>query len=270
MSHKWTANAFGQLSEQAMRAACSEIKVRPWTISHDNVNIPLRVFSQRLNNQSHFISGCAATVWILPQRATLPPDTNRLFQSFRASQAASVFSFEDVLYGEPDVDIRIESQNQHRILRILLDCPEFSDYSRKDDPLLGAPPPVHELEVGLENATQQFILHTCPLEEASYEGTLKVMEEWFKQLHLNSQDEKTRTGLERIIAWIGDQLTVDRLRGLWKYRHEDHNAFDRMDFMIPIFGWFHLVMAFANSLHKQYLGTSAGIGGLRHAFDSVK
>lgn len=29
-------------------------------------------------------------------------------------------------------------------------------------------------------------------------------------------------------------------------------------------------MAFANSLHTQYLGTSAGIGGMRHAFDMLK
>jgi hypothetical protein len=31
----------------------------------------------------------------------------------------------------------------------------------------------------------------------------------------------------------------------------------------------HLVMAVANSLHKQYLGTSTGTGGLRHAFDNL-
>jgi hypothetical protein len=40
--------------------------------------------------------------------------------------------------------------------------------------------------------------------------------------------------------------------------------------MIPVFGWFHLVMAFANSIHKQYLGTSAAIGSLRQAFDILK
>src|SRR5258707_989 len=38
-----------------------------------------------------------------------------------------------------------------------------------------------------------------------------------------------------------------------------------MDYMIPVFGWFHLVMVFANSLHKQYLGTPAGIGRIHQA-----
>jgi len=78
---------------------------------------------------------------------------------------------------------------------MLLNCPEISHYSHKDDLLLAAPPPVHELEVGLENVTKPFILHTCPLKEVSYEATLKVMEEWFKQLHLNSQDKKHRWAL---------------------------------------------------------------------------
>jgi hypothetical protein len=36
--------------------------------------------------------------------------------------------------------------------------------------------------------------------------------------------------------------------------------------MEPIFGWFHLQMAFATSLHKQYYGTKAGVGFVR-AFD---
>ena len=114
------------------------------------------------------------------------------------------------------------------------------------------------------------MLGTSELEEASYDGTLKVVADLFHQLHLHTEEEEIRTGLERVIAWMGDQLTVERLRGLWKYRHEDFNSFDRMDYMIPVFGWFHLVMAFANSLHKQYLGTSAGIGGMRQAFDILK
>lgn len=40
--------------------------------------------------------------------------------------------------------------------------------------------------------------------------------------------------------------------------------------MLPVFGWFHLVMAVANSLHKQYLGTTVGTGSLRQAFELLK
>ncbi|KAJ7841734.1 hypothetical protein B0H14DRAFT_3109343 [Mycena olivaceomarginata] len=82
------------------------------------------------------------------------------------------------------------------------------------------------------------------------------MADVFKQLLLNAVDEQMCTAIQRVIAWIGDQLTIERLRGLWKYRHEDHNSFDRLDYMIPIF--------------RQYLGNSAAIGSLRQAFDVLK
>lgn len=270
MSHKWAANAYGTLSELKMKEVRLAIEKRPWTISHDNVNLPLRVFSQRLHNKSHFVSGCAATVWVLPQQAALPLDANRLLQKHRAKNCGEIFPIEDILYGDKIVDDRIEAQHVYRILRILLDSPEFSNYLHHDSELLNPPPPVNKLPFGPDNITEEFILGTSDLEEASYDGTLKVKAELFRQLHLHTEKEEIRTGLERVIVWMGDQLTVERLRGLWKYRHEDFNSFDRMDYMIPAFGWFHLVMAFANSLHKQYLGTSAGIGGLRQAFDILK
>ncbi|KAF8153869.1 hypothetical protein B0H34DRAFT_753337 [Crassisporium funariophilum] len=270
MSHKWASNAYGILSDRSMQEARKAIREYPWNMSHDNVNIPLRVFSQRIHNQSHFISATAGTVWILPLHAALPVKTNREFNKFRALHSTKVFEYENVLYGSASVDNRIQAQHQYRLLCVVLDSPDFADYVYRGDPIFFPPPPVQQLPSGPENATRQFILGTCELEEASYEGTLKVMAEFFKQLDLSSEVEESRTSTERFIAWIGDQLTVERLRGLWKYRHEDHNAFDRLDYMIPVFGWFHLVMAFANSLHKQYLGTSAGIGGMRHAFDLLK
>lgn len=270
MSHKWAANAYGILSELKMKEVRAVIHTKPWTISHDNVNLPLRVFSQRLHNQSHFVSGCAATVWVLPNEATLPPDANRLLQKHRANHCNEKFSIQNILYGDETVDKRIEAQHIFRVLRILLDSPEFSDYQHHDSKHFSQPPAVNKLPSGPQFATQEFILGTSELEEASYDGTLKVVADLFRQLHLHTEEEEIRTGLERVIAWMGDQLTVERLRGLWKYRHEDFNSFDRMDYMIPVFGWFHLVMAFANSLHKQYLGTSAGIGGMRQAFDILK
>ena len=64
-------------------------------------------------------------------------------------------------------------------------------------------------------------------------------------------------------------MTVDRLRGLFKFRSQDINSFDRLDWMVLVFGWLHLQMAFANSLHKQYLGTAAG-RGLMQAFTLLK
>ncbi|KAJ6616579.1 hypothetical protein B0H10DRAFT_2390855 [Mycena sp. CBHHK59/15] len=262
MSHKWTANAYGTLSGRAMEEVRALIHIFPWIISHDNLNVALRVFSQRLNNQTHFVSGCAYTIWLLPIRAALPEDMNREFKLYRTENCGKVFDFSTVLYGNDAADDRIEAFNIYHILQLLLTSSEFTDYPHLADLRFTLPPAVHQLLGGLENIIKMFILRTSTYEEASYEGTLNVMNDLFAQLLLNSKDEQERTALKR--------LTIERLRGLWKYRHEDHNSFDRLDYMVPIFGWFHLVMAYANSLHKQYLGTSAGIGGLRQAFDVLK
>jgi hypothetical protein len=162
------------------------------------------------------------------------------------------------------------AQHIYHVLCLLLDSPEFLDYLHYNSELFSLPPAVNRLCAGPNNVTQEFILGTSELEEASYDGTLKVKAELFHQLHLHTEEEQIQTGLEHVIAWMGDQLTVEWLRGLWKYRHKDFNSFDHMDYMIPVFGWFHLVMAVANSLHKQYLGTSAGIGGMHQAFDILK
>ncbi|KAF8888597.1 hypothetical protein BD779DRAFT_1672261 [Infundibulicybe gibba] len=242
MSHKWTSTAYRTLSKHAMETLRQRIQQAPYIISHDNLNVPLRVFSQREHHQSHFMSGCAGTIWILPEIAMLPPGTNRLLQQHRAEMSKEPFAFEEVLKGNPDADRRMREQNIYLILSVLLDSPDFQEYAHRDDPILQRPPPVHQLPHGKDHTIEQYILETAPIEEASYDGNDKVVEEWFRQLGLDSTDEKIRTGLERVLVWIGDQMTVDRLRGLWRYRFEDDNSFDRMDYMIPTFGWFHLVI----------------------------
>ncbi|KAF8239908.1 hypothetical protein L208DRAFT_1560210 [Tricholoma matsutake] len=182
----------------------------------------------------------------------------------------NTFPIDEVLYGDEITDQHMEVQHIYCVLHILLDSPKFLDYLHCDSELFSLPPAVNRLCAGPDNVTQESILGTSELEEASYNGTLKVKAEFFRQLHLHTKEEQIQTGLEHVIAWMGDQLTVEWLQGLWKYRHKDFNSFDRMDYMIPVFGWFHLVMAVANSLHKQYLGTSAGIGGMCQAFDILK
>ncbi|EGO26773.1 hypothetical protein SERLADRAFT_407431 [Serpula lacrymans var. lacrymans S7.9] len=125
--------------------------------------------------------------------------------------------------------------------------------------------PVQRLPSGQQYITKQYMLGTVHIEEASYEGNEMLLGKWLSQLRLDSLDKQKKTGLERVIPWVGDQLTVERLRGLFRFCAQDHNSFDRLDWLVPIFGWFHLQMAFANSRHKQYLGTTAG-RGLMHTF----
>ncbi|THV02025.1 hypothetical protein K435DRAFT_654164 [Dendrothele bispora CBS 962.96] len=269
MSHKWTANALHQLSDRAIELVRNLILVRAWNMQHDNLNVARRAFSQRLHNQSHFISATAGTVWVHPEHVKLSPDINRIYQKFLRENRSTLFDIEPLVVGDPVQDQQINLVYVNIVLQVLLQRPEFQDYYKEhcNDPALSPPEPVCQLSGGEENVVRGFILRTIDQEEASYDGTMKVIEAFLRELELSSPEETVKTGLERLIPWLGDQLTVDRIRGMWRYRHEDDNSFERLDFIIPIFGWFHLIMAFAKSLHDQYLGTSSTAGGLRHAFD---
>ncbi|EGN96551.1 hypothetical protein SERLA73DRAFT_58410, partial [Serpula lacrymans var. lacrymans S7.3] len=224
------------------------VKSHPFVISHDNLNIPFHVYSQCIDNQSHFDSGTAATIYFQPDAPPIAPLCNRTLQEYCAAGCLTPL-------------------NTFRVLRYLIECPEFNfaTYSHRDDLVFTPPLPIQQFPSGQAYVTQQYMLGTVHIEEASYEGNDKLLTEWFKQLGLHSDEEQCRTGMECVIPWVGDQLTIERLRGLYKFRAQDHNAFDQMDWIIPVFGWFHLHMAFTNSLHKQYLGTTAGCG-LMHAF----
>ncbi|KAH9892908.1 hypothetical protein C8Q73DRAFT_746651 [Cubamyces lactineus] len=117
-------------------------------------------------------------------------------------------------------------------------------YAHSDHPTLAPPAPVNPLPHG-----------TVHIDEASYDGTNNLIKEWMRQLYIDEQDERMRTGTEHVLFWIGDQLTDNHLRGLANYRCEDLNGYNRMDWLVLVFGWFHILMVFANSLHRQYFGS---------------
>ena len=56
MSHRWTCEAFTRIARAAKAETQRAITLFPHFGSHDNLNIPMRVFSQRLHNQNHFIN----------------------------------------------------------------------------------------------------------------------------------------------------------------------------------------------------------------------
>ncbi|TDL30201.1 hypothetical protein BD410DRAFT_709862 [Rickenella mellea] len=271
MSHRWIYDGMETLANSSMKKLKKVIKNGvPWYISHDNLNIPFRVFEQRIDNQSHFDNGTAATIY-LAKDLVIPPLSNPELCATRASGSEAPFRVFDVLQADTRAGADFHERDIRRVLRFLTDSPEFSfeTYRWKDSDVFAPHSPVDQLPCGQEHITEQYMLATVHMEEASYAGNSDLIEEWFRQLGLDSEEEKKRTGTELVIPWIGDQLTVSRLRGLFNFRSEDFNAFDRMDYLLVTFGWFHTEMTFATSIHDQYLGTVSG-HGLRQAFEVLK
>lgn len=267
MSHQWSNRALNQISANEMQTMQQMVQTLPFVVTHDNINIPFRVFTQRLDSQSHFDSGTASTVFFQPNAPPEPPLSNRMLQEYRTQGRKSPLTISEIFdLANAAASSQLE-RDTYRVLRYLLDSPDFqfSSYPHRDHSVFTSPSSINQLPVGNAFVTRQFMLGTEHIEEASYDGNNQVMQVIAHQLGLDTEAEMQKTGLEQVIIWVGDQLTVERLRGLYKFRAQDYNAYDRLGWLIVIFGWFHLQMAFANSLHKQYLGTTAG-RGLTHAF----
>jgi hypothetical protein len=260
MSQKWSYNGIQTLSDRARKSMAEDIRKYPWFGMHDNVNIAFKVYEQRLSNQSHFDSGTAGTIIIIKDPACIAP-------SHAASRARFVdgvgnpVAFRDIIELESKASGHLKSLAVHLVLRFLVDAPDFNfnTYKYNDAVVFSRPTSTCQLETGRAFETCQYMLDLLHIDEVSYEGNDRVLEEWFRQLTFDAEGNQ-------ILVWAGDQLTVSRIRGLKKFRCMDLNSRDRLEFLKPVFGWFHAQMAIEHSLHSQYWGTRAG-HGLVHAFE---
>ena len=260
MSQKWSYDGIQKLSERAYNAMTEDIAEHPWFGIHDNVNIAFKVYEQRLKNQSHFDSGTAGTIVILKDPACIPPDYTASRLKFLEG-VKNPISFKDITQLEVVASGRLKSLAVYLILKCLIDAPEFDfgNYSYSDDAIFARPASTSQLVTGRNHATCQYMLDLLHIDEVSYEGNDRVLEEWFRQLKLDPKGN-------HLTVWVGDQLTVSRIRGLKRFRCMDLNSYDRLEFLKPVFGWFHAQMAIEHSLHSQYWGMCAG-HGLVHAFE---
>lgn len=271
MSYKWTADAVDRISSASMADAVEYMQKYPWMLSYDNVQIPFRVFSQRVDNLGEFGNGTAATIFIQPSALPLSPGANHHLQRQRAEGHQNPLTPLDIMDLSFQAEPHLQKQSAYFILRFLLESPEFNwkTYSGRDSSCLAPPPARHSLPHGKDHVTLQYLLGTVDIPEAAYEDHSHLIKEWLKQVGIDTDEKYQDLGLHKVIPIIGDQLTVDRLQGLFTFRAEDFNSFDRYDWFLALFGWFHLEMAFGKSLHKQYLGSSKG-RGLKHAFELLQ
>ena len=120
----------------------------------------------------------------------------------------------------------------------------FATYPHRNDPAFSPPPPSELLPCGPGHIVEQHILETFEIDESTYDGTDQLLNTVIpEQLGMGSPEGKKHIGQDLEIPWAGDQLSVDRARGLQRYRYDDPNSFSRMEWLIPVFGWFHALMA---------------------------
>src|SRR6266481_5950353 len=123
MSHKWTGNAVGCISKQSMDEVVELMQSFPWLISHDNVQIPFRVFSQHLDNQGEFGNSTTATVYIKCNAKPLSETANPDFKKCWAARLLNPIEELDIIDLTNKSFPLIEEHGIYQVLRFLLDSP---------------------------------------------------------------------------------------------------------------------------------------------------
>lgn len=270
MSQRWTYDGTKTLACTAQQSLREDIEEYPWFGSHDNLNRRQRAYQQRLDNQNHFESGVAGTIYIIKDPDVVRPSLSA-YNAQRQRGSENPISYADIIQLELDAAPRQEEQALYRILNFVASSEpfDFDSYEHKSSSIFCRPPPVFQLPCGAAHRTCQYMLDTSKIDPSSYEGNIKSMEEWWRQLGINGPEAQRRLANETVLPWIGDQLTASRLRGIIRMRARDLNCAERVEQLVVLFGWLHFQMTVGQSIHAQYYGTADGMG-LRRDFDLLK
>ncbi|KLO06460.1 hypothetical protein SCHPADRAFT_805408, partial [Schizopora paradoxa] len=265
MSSTWAQNTLNGIAQDNMDTLVQYMDKLLVVLTYDNVNIKRVVYEQRADHQTTFDNGAAATGFVKQSCGPLTPDQITRIKAARAEGIFKPIDCQFIYELEETANRTLHPHIRFRILQALLDSPEFNfkAYQYRTSPLFDPPNAVRPLRP--DDTAIQFLFRTVKMEETSYEGNDNVVKEILRQLKLDSIESREKLGREKMIPIVGDQLTVDRLRNLYKFRAEDNSSYERMEHILDTFGWFHLEMIDAVSLHRQYSG-SAATRGLLHDF----
>ncbi|CAE6434701.1 unnamed protein product [Rhizoctonia solani] len=157
----------------------------------------------------------------------------------------------------PQRQARVFAHKLFHLFDILRAIPEFKDIPILSHPELFRPPGFHDLEKRMD---EMHMPRVRPYDESTYAGSIQGLRDFLQQLGFNVEDKIIKMTLEMMIPWIGDQLTIARLRGLQWQHQEEPNGYDRLDPFIFIFGWFHALMCLSSAAFENHRGSVAGLG----------
>ncbi|KAK7014577.1 hypothetical protein R3P38DRAFT_3322105 [Favolaschia claudopus] len=224
MGHTWISDAVRRMSKMSSAELADLVTKHPWILTYDNV----------LN------SGTAATVYFNPKGKPLPPSANAELKARRAGNLNNPMTGAELWKLMGDSEKQLRPFNIHTLLDFLLNSAEFDleKYPFADHQLLMPLERLNGLPTGKDAKWIQRLLGS------------QLITEWLKQLRLMDSAITKDIGLNRVLFFLGVQLTVSRIRGLFHRRAGDDNSFDRLDYLVPVFGWLHFTMTVANSLHE--------------------
>jgi len=133
MSQKWAFIGIDYIVESAQQKYVQDVRTRLFIASHDNVNIPFRVYEPTTGRQSHFDSGTAAALYTFPHTEGLTLNAAALRESCKSGREQPIDGG-TVLTINSGANLRMKPRFIHRILQFLLEAPKFEidNYKYRD------------------------------------------------------------------------------------------------------------------------------------------
>ncbi|KZT31459.1 hypothetical protein SISSUDRAFT_972472, partial [Sistotremastrum suecicum HHB10207 ss-3] len=240
MGYRWMSDALKHIADLSRTQIRLHAANHPFYMIHDNIRVVFHKETQRTNNQTHGDNGTAATLIEIPEQYRDWPhiDGDNLL--------------------EPETLDRIRSFKHGSLIRLLLKTEEFAKYEHGDSPYLAFPDPIHPLPTGPDYQVKQHMFPAVPIEETTSDGNLLVLRSCKTWVDMTSVVQDIRLGTDLMIPWLGDQLTFARLKHLKQMRQMHRCASDRLDYLTPVFGWFHAKMLIGEVIFENYRDSKAG------------
>lgn len=262
MSYSWMRRASSNLSADIHNQMILAARSGPFGAVHNNVRFKHPVQSQRGDNQTVTDNGTAMTLIVFPKSAQAlenPEDFQPFYQELkqkRLDNTAPQLSWKDLVV--PAHQKLNRTSSIFDILDMFEMIPELSQSKIWKSDRLKRPSGPQQLPHGPEHRLKQFMLPTTNIDESTYSGNSQVIPDVMKHLELDTGAEYIRLTLERLVLWVGDQMTVQRCRKVQNFRRESINGFHRWESLIFIFGGFHAIMALGHSILEGFRGSSVG------------
>ncbi|KAG9095335.1 hypothetical protein FS749_010645 [Ceratobasidium sp. UAMH 11750] len=262
MSYWWVRHAISNLSVDLRNQAILAAHTRPILLVHDNIRLKYGVRSQRGDNQSVTDNGTAATLIVLPESARAferPDDFGpflRALRDKRIAKTAPRLCWEDL--DVPARRIFNDLSSTHDILDHFRLVPGLAGHKIWKSEKLQRPIGPQQLPHGREHRLEQYMLGTTNIDESSYSGNSQVIPYVLRELKLDESPQRDRLMLERLIPWVGDQMTAQRCRQVRGFRQESINGIVRWDPLLFTHGGLHSMMTLGQSILDRYRGTTSG------------
>ncbi|KAG8702783.1 hypothetical protein FRC09_004533 [Ceratobasidium sp. 395] len=262
MSYSWVRRQVSNLSLALREEVILAVRTNPFLIVHDNIRLKYPVRSQRGNNQTTTDNGTASSVIILPKFARAfenADDIGPFLRTLRAKRRAGTaprLCYRDLSH--PAQRLANQTAYIYDILDILALIPELAGLDIWKSNKLKRPVGPQQLPSGPEHRMKQYMLPTTNIDESSYSGNSQFVPFTLSQLGFDSEHERMRLVLERLIPWIGDRMTAIRCRMIQAFRQGSINGFSRWDSLIFIFGGLHCMMALSSAILELYRGSNVG------------